>query len=161
MDKPIITTGVVRDGKLKLRHAERVSRELKHWTRDAEVTVTIARKRATRSLAQNALYWSVYVEVLSEHTGYSPDEIHTILKAKFLPKALALCNGDGEVRDEFVIGSTTTTLNKNEFSEFLRNIQQWAAEELGVVIPDPVDDDGDPKTRTAYRAKAEATGGHG
>ena len=135
-DRPVITSGCVTKGRLKLRNTERVSRELKAW-RDTEVSITIEKKRATRSLAQNALYWGVYVELLSEHTGYIPDEIHALLKAKFIPKKLAVCDGNGEVRDEFVIGGSTRKLNKLEFGEFLRAIQIWAAEELGVVIPDP------------------------
>jgi len=138
MDKPVIATGRVERGKLRIRNAERVSRELKAW-RECDVTITIAKRRATRSLAQNALYWSVYVALLSEHTGYTPDEIHALLKARFLPKTLALCDEHGEIREEFEIGTTTTALNKLEFGEFLRSIQQWAAEELGVVIPDPIE----------------------
>lgn len=105
--------------------------------RDCELEIVVERKHATRSVAQNRLYWGVYCAVLSEHTGYTPEEIHEYLKARFLPKAI------GIGRETVVIGNTTTRLNKVEFGEYLRAVQQWAAEELDVDIPDPpkVDDE--------------------
>lgn len=113
--------------------------QLLRGRQDCELEIVIERKHATRSVAQNRLYWGVYCAVLSEHTGYSKDELHELLKAKFLPKKMALADANGEITEEFVIGGSTTRLNKIEFGEYLRQIQQWAAEELDVVIPDPVD----------------------
>lgn len=105
--------------------------------RDGEVLVAVTRRKASRSQQQNRWYWGVIVELLSEHTGYTPDEVHEVLKAKFLPKRVALADGNGEVKGEFVIGGTTTTLDKLAFGEFCEAIRTWAADELGVVIPDP------------------------
>jgi hypothetical protein len=103
--------------------------------RDGEVEIRIERKRATRNQQQNRLYWGVVLWALSEHTGYTPDELHEICKAKFLPKQLAVADGNGEVVGEFVIGGSTTKLSMGEFSDYLRQIKLWAAE-LGVVIPE-------------------------
>lgn len=131
-----VTTGVIEGGKLELRNR----RELQHALRamrDGEVLVRIERLRATRSQRQNAWYWGVIVQQLAEHTGYTPDEMHEILKAKFIPKRFAVADGNGEVRGEFVIGGTTTSLNTVEFGEYCEAIRDWAAE-LGIVIPDPV-----------------------
>lgn len=108
--------------------------------RDCDLEIIIDRKHATRSLAQNRLYFGVYVKLISEHTGYSLDEVHELLKAKFLPKKLAVADQNGEVTDEFVIGGSTAKLNKIEFGEYLERIQIWAAETLGVVVPDPPQD---------------------
>ena len=66
-----------------------------------------------------------------------PDEIHEVLKAKFIPKRLAIADGNGEIRDELVIGGSSAKLNKLEFGEFCESARRWAAEDLGVVIPDP------------------------
>ncbi len=109
---------------------------LSRW-RDGDVVVSIAPRRATRSQQQNRWYWGVVVEMLSDHTGYTPDEIHDVLKAKFLPKRLAVSDGNGEIRGEFVIGGSSRQLDKNEFAEFCESVRRWAAEDLGVVIPDP------------------------
>lgn len=100
--------------------------------RDGEVVVTVERRHATRSVEQNAAYWVAIVNPLAEHTGYTPDEIHEILKAKFLPKRVAIQDGNGEIVDEYVIGGTTTRLDKVQFGEFIREIQVWAAETLGL-----------------------------
>lgn len=92
---------------------------------------------ATRSVRANSYYWGVVVHLISEHTGYTPDELHDVLKAKFLPKHLAFSDGNGEVKGEFVIGGSTRKLNTAEFVEYTESIRRWAAEDLDVVIPDP------------------------
>lgn len=132
---PIVLPGRLHGGVVQLNR-KRLQTLLK-GRRDCELEIVIERKHATRSLAQNALYWGVYCKTLADHTGYTSDEIHEILKAKFLPKKLAIADGNGELRGEFVIGGTTTRLNKIEFGEYLEQIHRWAAEELGVTIPEP------------------------
>lgn len=132
----VVTTGYVKAGRLEMRNRKAVLSQLKRM-RDCEVVVTIQPRHATRSLQSNRFYWGVVVETLSEHTGYSPDEIHELLKARFIPKRLAVQDGNGEIKGEFVIGGSTTKMNKIEFGEFINSIRQWAAEELDVVIPDP------------------------
>lgn len=131
-----VTTGYLRSGRLEIRRKRQMQAALGRM-RDGEVLITIARHHATRSLQQNRWYWGVIVELLAEHTGYTPDEIHEVLKAKFLPKKIALADGNGEIQGEYVIGGTTTRLNKLEFGEYCEAIRRWAAEELAVVIPDP------------------------
>lgn len=84
----------------------------------------------------NALYWAVYVETLAEHTGYAPEEMHDILKAKFLPKKCAVQDKNGEVVGEFVIGGSTVKLNTSQFCDYLRDIKVWARESLDVEIPE-------------------------
>lgn len=129
------TTGLVKAGRLEIRKRKQFKESLRRM-RDGAVRVTVERVHATRSLQQSRYYWGVVVELLSDHTGYTPDEIHELLKAKFIPKKLAVTDGNGEIVGEFVIGGTTTKLNKIEFGEYIESIRQWAAE-IGVVIPDP------------------------
>lgn len=132
----IVTTGFVRGGRLEIRNRKQFAQTLRRM-RDGEVIVTIEPRKAARSQPQNRYYWGVVVELISEHTGYTPEELHDYLKAKFLPKALALPDANGVIVDEFVIGGSTTKLNKLEFGEYVERIRQWAAETLDVVIPDP------------------------
>ncbi len=132
----VVTTGFVKRGRLEIRNRKQFTGALRRM-RDGEVLVTIEKKSATRSQQSNRYYWGVVVELLSEHTGYTPEEIHDVLKAKFLPKTLAVADGNGEIKGEFVIGGTTTKLNKLEFGEFIERVRRWAAEDLSVVIPDP------------------------
>lgn len=131
---PIVMPARLEGGQIKLnrRRLEAILKDAK----DAPLTVTIDRVHATRSPAANAFYWGVVVKMLADHTGYTPDEMHEILKAKFLPKELAITNRNGEIVGEFVIGGSTTGLNKIQFGEFITNVRVWA-QELGVFIPDP------------------------
>jgi hypothetical protein len=119
---------------------------------DGPVTVTVERETATRSVQANAYYWGVAVKALAEHTGYTPDEMHEVLKVKFLPKDVALKKANGRVLAEFVIGGSTTGLNTVEFYDYVEQIRQWAFEALDVDIPPP-----DPDWRD--RAEAERRAG--
>lgn len=130
--KPFVTSGRVEGGHLKIRNQRALKAEFQKW-KDGEVTVTIERAHATRSLDANALYWVGYVQPLSEHTGYTPMEIHAYLKKKFLPNQhLMIQNAAGEIVDETDLEPSTTKLNNVEFSEYLHLIQAWAAEALGI-----------------------------
>jgi hypothetical protein len=100
------------------------------------VRILIEPLKATRSAKVNALYWAVYVKALCEHTGYTEDEMHEVLKAKFLPKHVAIADGNGVIVDELVIGGSSRKLNIEDFSAYLEQIQAWAADKLGVIIPE-------------------------
>ena len=102
---------------------------------DGPATLTVEREAATRSLEANAYYWGVVVKALADHTGYTADETHEVLKIKFLPKDVALRTGMGEVVAEFVIGGSTRTLTVGEFFDYVERIRQWAFEALDVDIP--------------------------
>ncbi len=136
MTSAATATGRIEQGKLQVRGRQDFERQIRQL-RDGEVVVTVERRHATRSLDQNAYWWGVCVELVSNHTGYTPDEIHELAKQMFLPKRLAVTDGNGEIKGEFVVGGTTTTLNKVEFGEFIESFRRWAATDLGVVIPDP------------------------
>jgi hypothetical protein len=102
------------------------------WT----LAVTVRRQRATRGVRANRYWWGVCVQLVAEHTGYTPEEVHEIAKQMFIPKKLALSDGNGEVKGEFVIGGSTRTMNTQQFSEFVEQFKQWAAAELDIYIPD-------------------------
>ena len=133
----IVASGQIRAGKLFVRNRRAFDLQIAQMREGTEVEVSVTRRRATRSLQQNKFLWGVVYEYLSAHTGYTADEIHDICKAKFLPKRLAVCDGNGEVVDEFVIGGSTRPLNKIEFSEYVESIRRWAAADLDCNIPDP------------------------
>lgn len=133
----IVASARVERGKLFIRNRRGFDQQVAQLRDGLELELALTRRRATRSLPQNAYYWGVVVELLAEHTGYTPDEIHDICKALFIPKKLSVQDGNGEVVGQFVIGGSTRTLNKIEFGEYMESIRRWAAETLDVVIPDP------------------------
>jgi hypothetical protein len=135
MPTAVSTPAEIRKGKLCVKNAGEFSARLGRF-RDGPVLVTVERKYATRSQLQNAWYWSQVVGLVADHTGYTPDEIHEIYKAKFIPKAMSVADGNGEIVDEVVLGGSTTRMDTVQFSEYCEQIRMWAAT-IGVVIPDP------------------------
>lgn len=90
-----------------------------------------------RSNPQNRYYWGLVVPLIQKGikdmgTELTKEETHEFLKARF--NASDLVNKEnGEV---IQIPISTTRLNKEQFSEYIGKIQQFAAEFLQIVIPD-------------------------
>lgn len=153
-----VGSGRVEKGQLHIAHPEKIAEAAQH-TRDCRVVITVTRLVATRSLLQNAYYWSVVVELVATHLTkarparpFSPEETHEILKAQFIDPKLIL-DGliPGQVLNGLAIGASTTSLNKLQFIEFLERIVWWAAEKWDLFIPDP---DPDWKSKAEQEAAA-------
>jgi ATP-dependent phosphoenolpyruvate carboxykinase len=93
--------------------------------------VELKENRGKRSLNENAYYWGVVVKILSDYTGDTPDDMHEVLKAKFLKTVV---NFGGE---ELVMSKHTWNLTTKEFEEYLEQIRIFAQTELDVKIPLP------------------------
>lgn len=50
------------------------------------LVVTISKPKSRRSLAQNRLYWGLWLREIAAQTGYSVDEAHEFCKRKFLSR---------------------------------------------------------------------------
>jgi len=135
----VVASASVKGGRLHIRNRRQFDDQIRQFREGAEVEIEVTIRRSTRSQQQNAYYWGVVVQLISEHTGYTPDEVHEFLKMKFIPKRLAIADGNGEVRDEFVIGGSTRKMNTVEFGEFMESCRRFAAETLDCFIPDPDD----------------------
>lgn len=131
-----VSTGSCEGGKFKMRGRPQLEAFFSAQ-KDGEWTIAFARAKATRSPQANAYYFGVVLHTISEHTGYTVEELHEWAKVKFLPHELAFCDGNGEVVDGMVIGGTTTTLSKNEFWEYVERIRSFAWERLQLEIPAP------------------------
>ena len=92
--------------------------------------VEVKKKRNTRSANQNSYYWKCIVQELANSLGYFPDEMHSILRTKFLSEWEMI-----EVNDKKIglnkIGSTTD-LNTKAFEVYAEQIRVWAISELGI-----------------------------
>lgn len=102
------------------------------------VLLTVERLKRRRSYLQNAYYWGVLIEMLYaafRETGeeFGRDDLHELLLDKFLKMP---CIGPGgEILGHYVRRSHA--LDTQEFMDYIAQIQQWAAETFGIVIPDP------------------------
>lgn len=133
----VVASATKKGGRLFIRNRRAFDEGVSRLSEDWELEVTVKRMRATRSQQQNRYYWGVVIHMLAEHTGYTPDETHDVLKMQFIPKLLAVSDGNGVIHGEYVLGGSTREMNTIQFGEYMDAIRQWAAETLDVVIPDP------------------------
>ena len=99
-----------------------------------EVRITIEKRRAKRSDAQNKWYWGICIDMVRDGLAeqghdYSPAEVHEAMKWKFLQRH--------EEGIELPTVRSTTTLSTVEFNDYKEKIQRWSAECLHINIPDP------------------------
>ena len=121
----------VKDGKLQLNISQRIKSDLVNFE-GKRIEITIAKKRSKRSSQQNKLYW-VYATILAQEIGMSKDEVHEILKFKFLQKEKV----DETTGEVFKYIGSTAALSKGEFIELVDSTIRWAAEFFNVVLPAP------------------------
>ena len=97
--------------------------------------ITIKRHVKQRSLPQNAMMWEWYT-VIGNEIGYDKDEVHNIMRKKFLPW-----------REVTIIGETVIILTSTSdpkfttahMTKYLNDIDRFAADELGILLPHPQD----------------------
>lgn len=136
MSLPLVTaSGYIKAGRLIIRDRKSFDSAVLGLKDGWEVELEVTRLRATRSNQANRFYWGVVIKSLSDHTGYTSEELHELMKAKFLPKELAFLNGNGDVVEQFVLGGSTRSLDIGHFSEYIERIREWAGNALDVYIP--------------------------
>lgn len=96
---------------------------------DKKYEVSVNLQREKRSINQNALYW-LWVACICEDTGNSKVKVHSELGRLFLPLK------SGKMGDEPI---STTTLDTLRMKNYLDEVCLWAAEFLGIILPNPED----------------------
>ena len=123
-----IYTGVVKG---RLVDKESLNNALKYFE-GKEVDVIIKLHSSRRSNQQNKYYWAVIVKLISDHTGFTSDEVHEILLDKFAEKK------ELKIGDEIhFVADRSHKMKTDAFERYTEQIRIWAASELGVVIPLP------------------------
>ncbi len=92
-------------------------------------------ERKDRSNNQNRYYWGIVIDILSNHTGFSRDEMHDVLKYKFLQGWKQLETKVGIIEVDYV--KSTRDLSTKEFEDYLGEIRIWASADLNCSIPEP------------------------
>lgn len=123
----------VENGKVKFVDLDLFNQELVRYE-GKEATLIIKPLRKSRSDNQNRYYYGVVIKILSEELGFLPDEMHEVLKQKFLTSETIKIGSE-----EFVIVKSTASLNTVEFEDYLSQIRSWASMELNTLIPLPND----------------------
>jgi hypothetical protein len=121
--------GVVKQGRIKFDSPEKYLVYLA-GLEGKRIELTLHKERNSRSNQQNKFYWGIVIEILGEHFGYTPEEMHEELKRKFNPV-------HSKIDPEASFGGSTTKLSTVEFIDYIDRITRWAASEYQIYIPDP------------------------
>ena len=120
--------GVIKKGNLILNNKRRFKDNLTEFE-GKEVEIRIRERKNKRTNEQNSLYWK-WIQIISKSTGYSIEEMHELIKYKFLKRTTIKKNGVEEVKLK-----STTTLTVKEFTEFMNEIYFWSNNSLNISLP--------------------------
>lgn len=109
------------------------------------VTIAVERAKKTRSLNQNAYYWSVMIphilhafidlgHDLQVGNNEHQELIHQFLKERLLSNGHKVTDAHGEVME---LPSSTKALGVGEFMDYTARVERWAQEHLSITIPAP------------------------
>lgn len=97
-----------------------------------QVWVSVVRQQHNRTMPQNKYYRGVVLAEVANYIGEGRDETHELLKAKFLPaRTIELLDGKS-----LEMPPSTRLLSVEEFTAYIEAIRVWAAQFLGLSIPD-------------------------
>ena len=83
--------------------------------------------REQRSVSANSRLWALH-QMAAKETGYAPDELHELMLSKFFgTKEITI----GEITRTVPL-KRSSTREKKEFREFMDNVEEFYASELGV-----------------------------
>lgn len=127
--------GTVTDGRLILDSRQAFLEAVK--AKEGKQVVIELRQSRKRSNLQNRYYWGGILPIVQSGMKglgvvMSIEQVHELLKYRFLK--CEYTTTDGEIIETI---RSTTELSPAEFNEYMEQIQQWSAEYLSIVIPDP------------------------
>ena len=118
--------GKVERGKLVLDYPEQLVVRLASLE-GKRVEVIVRKETKTRTSQQNRYLFGVVYAIISDCTGYDPEQVHDAMKVKFASQHLD--NG-------LVITERTSKMTTERMTQYIDDIKRWAAEFLGLYIPD-------------------------
>ena len=89
--------------------------------------VDVGEIREQRTIPQNSRLWALH-QLAASATGYTPDEMHDLMLRKFFGEKEIEVGGMRRT----VAAKRSSTREKQEFREFLDNVENFYASELGV-----------------------------
>lgn len=133
MHQDLAITVLVRNGQCQFTEGQLATiRNYLGGYADKPVMVRFSKPKQVRSLKQNAYLWAVVYPYIAAETGHTTEECHFWLKEEFLPKKfITIAGKEREQR------KSTADLTKTEFNAYIESVVAFAAQELGVRIPQP------------------------
>jgi len=86
--------------------------------------IVLTENKNVRTNDQNDRLWAMY-KAIGDYLGYSQDEIHKMMKFKFL-------RTERIINDEvFEVLKSTTSLSIEDMTDYMGKIEAWSATEIG------------------------------
>ena len=120
--------GTVKNKKLSLNNERMFNDSLSEFE-GKEIEIRIRVRSNNRSKEQNSLYWK-WIDILSKETGFTKDEMHELIKYKFLKRNIVDDKGI-----ESVVLKSTTTLTTKEFTLLMNDLLYWSSDTLNINLP--------------------------
>jgi len=128
--KEFLFTSDVKENNLQMNVRRSIAEKLPYFN-GKRVEIIIRKLSSKRSIQQNRYYWAACT-IIANEIGLSKEEVHDILKFKFLQEERVI-----EATGEIVICfKSTAKLNKSDFADFMDSVIRWAAE-MNIYIPSP------------------------
>lgn len=125
-------------GKLSLTNNKAFLSDLKDLA-GKEVRITIEHK-SKRSDPQNRFFHGVIVPIVKAHLldlGWKEAKSNEWVKNYIKYNCLIIENSNDDTGETIKTLGETSALTTSEFKDFIADVQQWCAETLGLLIPDP------------------------
>jgi predicted anti-sigma-YlaC factor YlaD len=137
MNDELIYSGKVENGKI-LFQFEKILKDVAEYFDGKNFEIIVRKKKNRRSIFQNGYYFGVCVTMVQRGMNdlgwkITKEETHEFLKDKFLRIEL-ISEQTGQI---ISVPGSSRKLTTTEFMEYIADTQQFASEELSVVIPDP------------------------
>lgn len=107
---------------------ERLVNIIKRLAFEPAYQVTIEEYAPARNAQQNRRLWLIY-NMIAKHTGHDPDEIHELMKEKFLgTRVVEICG------ERATVSPSTRRLKTKEFAKYMDEVENWTLEKLGIFL---------------------------
>ena len=120
--------GKIINKKLVLNNKSDFNKQLEQFE-GKEIVIKIIERNNKRTNDQNSLLWT-WINLLSNYTGYTKEEMKEMLQYKFLSREKINENGKIEI---YLKG--TSTLSKKEFNDFMNEVSMWSNSTLNIPLP--------------------------
>ena len=121
--------GKIVKGKIIFDDKSKFLNDVSKFNDDIKIVIEVREAKDIRTNAQNRLWWK-WIEIISNELGYQDkQEIHNILKYKFLLKEEMI---NGEIHQGL---KSTTTLTKEEFGKLTQDVFFWANDTFNINLP--------------------------
>ena len=120
--------GKIIKGKILFDDRAKFLNDVAKFDDDIKIVIEVREAKDIRTNAQNRLWWK-WIELIADETGNEKQEIHSILKYKFLLKEEMI---DGELHQGL---KSTTTLTKEEFAKLTQEVFYCANDTLNINLP--------------------------